>query len=253
MSNSSNENIKEIFLEMIKEVDENSLENYVEFLKKSIRENNANKFKENKFAITKLVELKNFKEQQLAKIEKHLVEKSTQLSLMESKIKTAEKDYNALLEKIKQKDNEYNNKLKEMEIKHQSTTRNLMHNQSGYPTLSKEEHYISIMNEAGQGIPQDYKTAFELCEKSANNKNIKNILDTIFEMGLSYFYGRGVIKNIDIAIRHFTAAANKNHLSSLNKLGDFYINRDYKKAFDYYKKAAEQGNEYAISALRRLI
>lgn len=87
----SNENIKEIFLEMIKEIDENSLENYVEFLKKFIRENNTNKFKENKFAITKLIELKNLREKQLAKIDDYLSEKTSRLNLVESKIKTTEK------------------------------------------------------------------------------------------------------------------------------------------------------------------
>lgn len=59
MITNNNENIKEIFAEIITEVDEKSLKYYVKFLNKFITKNSNKKFKENSFSITKLVDLKN--------------------------------------------------------------------------------------------------------------------------------------------------------------------------------------------------
>lgn len=103
MTTSNNEDIKEIFAEIIFAVDEKSLKFYVKFLNKFIVNDTNKKLKENSLAITKLVELKNFKKQQLTKIENYLLEKTTLLNSVESKIKTAENNHNKLLEKIKQK------------------------------------------------------------------------------------------------------------------------------------------------------
>lgn len=111
MTTSNNEDIKEIFAEIIFAVDEKSLKFYVKFLNKFIVNNTNKKLKENSLAITKLVELKNFKKQQLTKIENYLLEKTTLLNSVESKIKTAENNHNKLLEKIK-KQNEELKKLK---------------------------------------------------------------------------------------------------------------------------------------------
>ena len=57
MTDNSNENIKEIFVEMIKEVDEISLKSYINSLSRYSQDYNR-EFKENKFPIEKLIDLK---------------------------------------------------------------------------------------------------------------------------------------------------------------------------------------------------
>ncbi len=56
-TNKSKENIKEIFVEMIKKVDENSLKSYIKSLNIYLQDDNR-EFKENKFPMEKLIELK---------------------------------------------------------------------------------------------------------------------------------------------------------------------------------------------------
>ena len=102
MTINNNENIKEIFSEIITEVDENSLKSYVKSLNNYLT-NNYEDIKDMGFTFRKFTELKSFRKLQLVKVEKYLLEKANQLNLMEVKIKTAEKDYNILLEKNKTK------------------------------------------------------------------------------------------------------------------------------------------------------
>ena len=96
MNNNSNENIKEIFVEMIKEVDENSLKSYINSLSRYSQDYNI-EFKENQFAIKKLIELK-----------KDLTEKINKLKLTLQESKNTQNFANKL-HNTNIKNNAYNN------------------------------------------------------------------------------------------------------------------------------------------------
>lgn len=227
----SNENIKEIFLEMIKEIDENSLENYVEFLKKSIRENNTNKFKENKFAITKLIELKNLREKQLAKIDDYLSEKTSRLNLVESKIKTTEKNYNKLLEN-------YNTLLKKVEQKYSEleNVTKLTEN------LQVAQNYLR--NNCYDTEEVDEKVKFYKKSAELGNAEAQNSL------GDCYYYGRGVNKDYTKAVEWYKKAAEQGYGIAQKNLGICYrygygVTQNLEQAIKWDKKVAEQANKYA--------
>lgn len=83
-----------------------------------------------------------------------------------------------------------------------------------------------------------------------------------YAMGLCYFYGLKIPKNVVKAMRSFKKAAARGHVASLIFMGHIYENaivggfRDYDEALRYYRQAAEQGCVVAqknIACLRSLI
>lgn len=203
MKNNSNENIKEIFIEIIKEVDEKSLKFYVKFLNKFIVNDTNKKLKENSLAITKLVELKNFKKQQLTKIENYLLEKTTLLNSVESKIKTAENNHNKLLEKIKQKNfelefikikkqNEELKKLKnfyDQQLKKSQSIKEELQNLKS----STQELYSSIQkrNEELQNLDSSIQNRGNELKNSDRDKLLNNIIDPYnFQEALQKIFGK---------------------------------------------------------------
>lgn len=91
-TNKSKENIKEIFVEMIKEVDEISLKSYINSLSRYLQDYNR-EFKENKFPIEKLidlkfVELKNDLTEKINKLKSTLQESINKIELRLPKIIT---------------------------------------------------------------------------------------------------------------------------------------------------------------------
>ena len=97
----------------------------------------------------------------------------------------------------------------------------------------------------GEGTTQDYDEAKKWLQKAAEQGN-RNALTNIGNM---YKLGKGVEKNIDIS-KQYIEKATMNTPKMLNKKGDkYYINKAYEKAFECYKKAAEQGDASAQNKL----
>lgn len=203
MTTSNNEDIKEIFAEIIFAVDEKSLKFYVKFLNKFIVNDTNKKLKENSLAITKLVELKNFKKQQLTKIENYLLEKTTLLNSVESKIKTAENNHNKLLEKIKQKNfelefikikkqNEELKKLKnfyDQQLKKSQSIKEELQNLKS----STQELYSSIQkrNEELQNLDSSIQNRGNELKNSDRDKLLNNIIDPYnFQEALQKIFGK---------------------------------------------------------------
>ncbi len=190
MTTSNNEDIKEIFAEIIFAVDEKSLKFYVKFLNKFIVNNTNKKLKENSLAITKLVELKNFKKQQLTKIENYLLEKTTLLNSVESKIKTAENNHNKLLEKIK-KQNEELKKLKnfyDQQLKKSQSIKEELQNLKS----STQELYSPIQkrNEELQNLDSSIQNRGNELKNSDRDKLLNNIIDPYnFQKALQKIFG----------------------------------------------------------------
>lgn len=191
MTTSNNEDIKEIFAEIIFAVDEKSLKFYVKFLNKFIVNNTNKKLKENSLAITKLVELKNFKKQQLTKIENYLLEKTTLLNSVESKIKTAENNHNKLLEKIK-KQNEELKKLKnfyDQQLKKSQSIKEELQNLKS----STQELYSPIQkrNEELQNLDSSIQNRGNELKNSDRDKLLNNIIDPYnFQEALQKIFGK---------------------------------------------------------------
>lgn len=132
--------------------------------------------------------------------------------------------------------------------------------------------------EEGTGVEQSYEKANELYLKAAEQGNARaqcnlgyNIENGIgakksekkasewyakaaeqgyargqYNLAVSYYYGKGVKQNYDKAIEWFLKVAETGDSDSQNFLGCCYdLKNDLKKAFEYYKLAAEQDNRYA--------
>ncbi|KAK8836978.1 Interleukin-1 receptor-associated kinase 4 [Tritrichomonas musculus] len=87
----------------------------------------------------------------------------------------------------------------------------------------------------------------DLYEISAQNNNP----DSLFNLGIKYYFGLNIEKNIEKSIEYFEAAAKLNHHHALNSMGYFYlegigVKKDYLKAKEYFEKSANQYNSTAL-------
>ncbi|MBR3864485.1 MAG: sel1 repeat family protein [Clostridia bacterium] len=91
--------------------------------------------------------------------------------------------------------------------------------------------------------PQNYQLACSLFEKSANLGHAYSQ----YCFALALFYGEGVEKNIENAIKYLTLSAENNHPQAISTLAEIYytgegIEQDIDKAIFWYEKAKEQNN-----------
>lgn len=76
-----------------------------------------------------------------------------------------------------------------------------------------------------------------------------------FELGVCYFYGKGVSENEEEAVKWWRKAANQGLAEAQFNLARCYengegIQRNYAEAMKWYRKAAEQGHEDAKESLQ---
>lgn len=102
----------------------------------------------------------------------------------------------------------------------------------------------------GLGVQQDYSQARTLLEKSANHGNIK----ASFLLAEMYKNGNGVQKNLETAKSLYEKVALKNDVNAQYLLGTIYENdyQDYKKAYEWYKKASDNGSADAQCSIALL-
>ena len=98
----------------------------------------------------------------------------------------------------------------------------------------------------GQGIPYDYKRAFQYYMKSAE----KGYSKAQYRLGLMYAEGQGVRRDYKEAVKWFRKSAEQGLPESQNSLGLKYaegkgVRRDYKEAVKWWRKSAEQGHSRA--------
>jgi TPR repeat protein len=94
----------------------------------------------------------------------------------------------------------------------------------------------------GEGVPKDYKKAFEWLSKAAKQGNAR----AQNGLGRIYQYGNGVSQDYKKAVEWYSKSAEQGYAKAQANLGAMYhqgfgVQQDYKKAFDLYIKAAEQG------------
>ena len=98
------------------------------------------------------------------------------------------------------------------------------------------------------GVPQDFKKAFELYQKAAD----QGYAEAQYQLGVMYWDGRGGTPQDDNkSLEFIQKAADQGHSYAQFRLGRLYrdglgLPQDYGKAFEWYQKAADQGNEDAL-------
>jgi TPR repeat protein len=106
----------------------------------------------------------------------------------------------------------------------------------------------------GVGVKQSDKKTIELYEMAAKRGNAS----AQYHLGLYYDRGRhGLTQSPERAIEYYTLAADQVHADAQYGLGRMYatgqcIEQSYSKARELWTKAAAQGNENAITALKML-
>mgnify|MGYP003328179002 FL=1 len=89
----------------------------------------------------------------------------------------------------------------------------------------------------------DYAAAIAIWEPYAHQGN----REAQFAMGVLYFEGYGVSKNLDEALAWFRKAANSGHPTAMFNLGVAYwegrgLNKNFSQAVDWWERAAESGD-----------
>ena len=148
----------------------------------------------------------------------------------------------------------------ENQFKHAVDLHNQGKHKKSFDIFSKlaveEGHALSVLNMArmllkGRGVKQDVKKAIEYFKILANEPECSKIqLDAQFSLGLIHQNGEGVEKDFKTAFDYYTKAADQGHVEAQTSLGELYhegegVEQDYQAAFSWWTKAADQGNANA--------
>ena len=111
------------------------------------------------------------------------------------------------------------------------------------------------LEEAAQALKEN-DTQFAVAELNRLATE-ENNADALYQLGLLYEQGKGVVKNQATALGLFERASDGNEDAAL-KLGNMYyagkdVDKDYDKAFVFFKKAADKGNYIAQYDLALMI
>ena len=106
---------------------------------------------------------------------------------------------------------------------------------------------------SGKGTAQNFEKAFVLFQKSSK----QGYMRATYALGECYFYGQGTAQNYSAARECFYRAAQADVADAQRRLGECYEHgygtiASREEAITWYRKAAEQGDDNAIKALRRL-
>ena len=110
-------------------------------------------------------------------------------------------------------------------------------------TVQAQEPLDTLIDQAVVSYNQgDYKTAFSLFDKLANQGNA----DAQYNLGIMYENGLGVIKNETQAVYWYQKAANQGYANAQHNLGIMYANgegviQDDKQAVYWFQRAVNQG------------
>ena len=117
-----------------------------------------------------------------------------------------------------------------------------------HPTSCWMVAHMIIKKKIGSLSPDDIKIAWEYLKKAISLGSI-SALNTI---GLCYLFGHTLDgkENRQKALSYFEKAANKGYIYAYNNLGKFYEDiNDYEKAFYYYEKSASEEESWACNRL----
>lgn len=106
---------------------------------------------------------------------------------------------------------------------------------------SMAQHNMGCFYEKGLcNQPQNYRMALEWFKKAAD----QGLKDSQFQVGLYYYYGKGVNPDETMAIDYLTKAAKQEFLKAQRLLGEIYYKKeDTEEAVKWLLKAADQGDD----------
>ena len=117
--------------------------------------------------------------------------------------------------------------------------------------------FIGIHYYHGHGVDQDYEKAYNLILKASAEQSKYRYGGPAFYLARFYKYGRCVKPSPHLAFSFYKRAANYHFIAAYVPLAKCYengegVDKDINKAIEWYKKAAEEGNEQAIKRLKDL-
>ncbi len=129
----------------------------------------------------------------------------------------------------------FNKVLEKYILKSQDIFNYLINN----PTIQYYEVMVGNFYKNGFGIDKNENKAFEWYMKASEKGDINGH----YEVGYCYNHGYGIEKNHEKSFEFYQLAANSELNIALKKLADFYqyIEENKFKAFELYKKSAENG------------
>lgn len=115
------------------------------------------------------------------------------------------------------------------------------------PELPEPYYYLGTLYENGFTVVQDYKSALNYYTKAANLGHPPSLN----KLGDFYHSGSGgLIKNEEFALKYYKEAADLKSVDAIINLGTIYeeggygnLERDDKKAFEFYELAAHLGDD----------
>jgi hypothetical protein len=123
------------------------------------------------------------------------------------------------------------------------------------PAIYAEAHYaIAMLYWQGQGVPQDYRQAYDWLLKAAGMDHA----GAQAKLGYLYTDGSVVPRDFNKAFDYYDKAARQGDIDGQYNLGIFYLfgwgtERDTTMAKQYLAAASAQGDEAAEQALQRLL
>lgn len=108
---------------------------------------------------------------------------------------------------------------------------------------AEAQNNLGFLYWSGEGVPQDFKSAFKWYSKSAD----QGLAGAKYNLGILYDEGQGVTQDHQKATELFLVAGKDGFLPAQCKLAVRYmmgkgVSQDIKKAFEWYSKAAVQGD-----------
>lgn len=121
-----------------------------------------------------------------------------------------------------------------------------------YLKAADNDHSIAIYNvgclyENAIGIEQNFQTAFQYFMRAAN----LGLAEAQYVVGLKYYRGEGVEMDLEEAKRWYTIAYENGNIGAATDLGYLEYGEYPEKAFEWSRRAAEQGNSYGQYNLAR--
>jgi len=117
------------------------------------------------------------------------------------------------------------------------------------------QFYLGVVYEKGRGVKKDIELAIHWYKKAANQDSAEALIN----LGFIYCYGaENVSINTTKALKYYLKGAELGHPEAQFQLGLMYDNGlgvepNYDKAYELYKKAADQGHGGALNNINYLI
>lgn len=112
---------------------------------------------------------------------------------------------------------------------------------------TKAQRDIALMYESGAGVPLDQEQAFFWYQKAAE----QGLAASQLKVGVMLLEGQGAEADVQLAEEWIRRAAVAGEVDAQFVLGSFLWNRNAGESEVWYRKAIEQGHQYAMFSLAR--